>query len=84
MAILNLTLEIPEANIAAAKAGFFEVYHNSATIPDPNDPEKTIPAYTDKEWFEKKMQVWVNKICRRGWDRIRDREAIIVEDIFTE
>ena len=78
MATLPINLEIPDVHVDKARAGFLEIYPNLQK----NEDES--PKYNDKEWIELKIQEYVNMICRQGWNRIRDREAVTVEDIFTE
>lgn len=71
MASLTISLEIPDGNVAAAQEGFL--------ARRPNNMEGQ---YTDGEWMKFCIQRFVNKTCRQGWDIIRDRDAITIEDVF--
>jgi hypothetical protein len=75
MAELNLTITIPDANVADAKAGFL------AKLPNNELDENNDPKYTDKEWLEVCLSRYINKIYRKGKNIIRDREAVIISDI---
>ena len=76
MADLILDLIIPEINIVETRRGFLEVYPNTEKNEDGSHK------YTDKEWVELKIQWWVNRVCRKGWVALRDRDAEIIEDVF--
>lgn len=76
--------DIPESNAQAAMEGFLASTPNDRTIPDPENPDQRIPEYTDEEWVQYCIRQFVNKTCRRGWDIIRDRDAVIIDDVFVE
>lgn len=83
MAALNLgNLEIPDGNAQAALTGFLAKKPNNRTVVDPENPEQEIPEFTNKQWLMFCIQKFVNKTCRQGWDIIRDRDAVIINDVF--
>lgn len=65
--------DIPESNAQAAMEGFLALYPNSR-----------MPEFTDEEWVQYCIRRFVNKTCREGWDIIRDRNAVIIDDVFVE
>jgi len=74
---------IPGDKLNDFRDGFLAWCPNNEMRPDPDDPEKEIPKYTDKQWIKEWIRRDVMRAYRVGKILLKQQLAIIDEDVIT-
>ncbi len=79
MAILTLSIDIPDSKIQRSKDRFLAVAPNEELVEGTEDK-----LYTDKEWFEECIKGYLRKVDAKGKRRLAEINSIDNEDMFIE
>ncbi len=79
MATINLTIKdslyAKEVDAVAAMGGWTE------TIPDPNNPEQTIPNITKEAFFKKQIKAWARNQAVEYANRAALASVVVEENV---
>ena len=76
MEILKLSIEIPDKNVIDTKEALLAIWPNIEINEEGN------PLYIDEEWLLLHVKDWLQEVYLNGKKKIRDRNAVIIDDIF--